>query len=221
MTKNEKIELFILYLLLVAGGFWHVLGFFQTLMRLFAAPLLIVLALFLAWKMYAVNRDKKPAFIIWSIIVLFGGFIFEAVGVKTGWIFGDYVYGDVLQPQINHVPIAIGFAWLGIQISSLGFAQWISRNRINVYVLAIITALLMVLFDVLMEPSAIYLGYWTWTDGHPPLHNYVGWLGLGLAFSLLGARLGLFQKTLPPFVRHAYIAQAIYFSLIFIKTVIV
>ncbi|MBN1482283.1 carotenoid biosynthesis protein [candidate division KSB1 bacterium] len=221
MTKNKKIEIFILYLLLVAGGFWHLLGYFQTLMRWFAAPLLIVLALFLAWKMYAVNRDKQATFFIWSMIVLLGGFIFEAIGVKTGLIFGDYVYGDVLQPQINHVPIAIGFAWFGIQISSLGFAQWISRNRLKVNVLAMITALLMVLFDVLMEPSAIYLGYWTWANGHPPLHNYFGWLGLSLAFSLLGARLGLFQKTVPPFVRHAYIAQAIYFSLIFIKTVIV
>ncbi len=219
MTKQEKIEIFVLYVLLVAGGIWHLLGWFQSLMRGFAAPLLMVLALILLWKLYTVNSGKPIRILLWGLVVLWGGFVFEAVGVKTGWIFGDYAYGDVLLPQIKGVPIAIGFAWLGIQISALGMAQWLVRKSINVYLLAVITAFLMVLFDVLMEPAAIYLGYWRWADVHPPLQNYIAWFSIALIFSFLGARLGLFNKTVPPFVRHAYIAQGIYFFLILIKTV--
>lgn len=221
MTRIEKIELFLLYLLLVAGGFWHLLGWFQSLMRWLAGPLLMVLALLLWWKLYKTNSKRIVRVFLWGVVVLVGGFLFEAIGVKTGWIFGDYAYGDVLQPQIRGVPVAIGFAWLGIQISALGMAQWLVRKSVSVYLLAVVTAFLMVLFDILMEPSAIYLGYWTWSGGHPPLQNYIGWFSIGLIFSMLGARFRLFNKTLPPFVRHAYIAQSIYFFLILIKTVMV
>ena len=220
MKKNEKIEIFILYLILAAGGLWHLLGWFQRLLRLSAAPILILLAFSLVWKMLLVNHGKLKRLLLWSGGVLVGGFLLETIGVETGWIFGHYAYGAMLQPQINGVPIAIGFAWLGIQISSLGIAQWIVKEKIDIYVLASLTAIFMVLFDVLLEPSAIYLGYWIWRDVSPPLQNYAAWFGISLLFSMVGARLRLFHKQVPPFVYHAYIAQAIYFMFVFLKSVI-
>ncbi|MBN1560127.1 carotenoid biosynthesis protein [candidate division KSB1 bacterium] len=219
MSRREKIEIFLLYLLLIAGGLWHLLGVLGRLMRWSAAPILIGLALYLAWKMRGVNRDRHRRFLLWGGMVLFGGFLFEAIGVKTGWIFGRYTYGNVLQPQLFGVPVAIGFAWLGIQISSLGLAQWIVKEKIDIYVLAMLTAIFMVLFDLLMEPAAIYLGYWKWENLLPPLQNYLGWFVIALLFSMTGARWHLFHKPLPPFVFHAYIAQALYFMLIFVKSV--
>lgn len=214
--KKTGPELILLYLLLIAGGVWHLLGWFQDLMRLTAGPLLIALAVFLFVTFLSVQA-QKPRAVLWGLLVFAGGFLFEAVGVKTGLIFGDYTYGSVLQPQITGVPLAIGFAWLGIQISSLAVAQRLLPRR-SPYLIALATALLMVAFDVFMEPAAIYLNYWTWSGGHPPLHNYLGWFGIALLFSLLGARLQLYEKRLPIFALHAYAAQLIYFVLINIKT---
>ena len=219
MARQEKIEIFILYFLLVTGGLWHLFGWFESLMRWSSGPILILLALFLLWKMIKVNRGKERRILMWAGMILGGGFLLQAIGMKTGLIFGSYLYGDILQPQIRGVPIAIGFAWLGIQISSLGVTQWIIKQKINIYLFALLTAIVMVLFDVLMEPSAIYLGYWQWTNMTPSLHNYLSWFVIATLFSMLGARLHLFHKSLPPFVFHSYIAQAIYFMLIFIKSV--
>lgn len=217
MKGRRKIELFLLYLLLTAGGVWHLLGWFQTLMRFAAAPLLMALSILLLAKMLSVHRGQTAAVVIWSLVVFVGGFLFETIGVKTGLVFGQYEYGDVLQPQIAGVPLAIGFAWLGIQISSLAVVQMFSRKLHRPYFIAGLTALLMVAFDVLMEPAAVYLGYWTWVAG-PPLHNYLGWFVISLLFSLLGARMRLFETRLPSFARHAFLAQMIYFILIFLKS---
>jgi putative membrane protein len=169
--------------------------------------------------MWLVNRGRGKRLLLWSGMVLIGGFLFEAIGVETGWIFGRYTYGKVLQPHIHNVPIAIGFAWLGIQISSLGLVQWVVKEKINIYVLAFLTAIFMVLFDLLMEPAAIYLGYWRWENLLPPLQNYLAWFGIAVLFSMVGARWHLFHKQLPPVVFHSYIAQAVYFVLIFIKSI--
>lgn len=214
--KKSHVELFLLYLLLTAGGVWHLLGWFQTVMRITAGPLLIALAIYLFVNFSGIQTQKKRAF-WWAVVVFLGGFLFEAVGVKTGLIFGDYAYGSVLQPQVAGVPLAIGFAWLGIQISSLAVAQRLLSRR-SPFMIALVTALLMVAFDVFMEPAAIHLDYWTWVGGRPPLHNYLGWFAIALLFSLLGAGLKLFEKRLPTFALHAYIAQLIYFVLINLKT---
>ena len=36
----------------------------------------------------------------------------------------------------------------------------------------------MVCFDLLMEPAAVKLDYWTWLNGHIHLRNYLVWFGL-------------------------------------------
>ncbi len=65
----------------------------------------------------------------------------EGLGVKTGKIFGHYYYGAVLSPFLWNVPLAIGFAWLSMLLSSIPLAQWICRyfrwkNRILFIIIA-------------------------------------------------------------------------------------
>jgi len=219
MKNIEKIEIALLYLILISGGLWHILETFQYLMRLFAAPILITLAVLLFLKMKKVNDKQTKSFYVWSAVVFLGGYLFELIGVITGLVFGEYQYGTIFQPQLFNVPIAMGFAWLAIQIGSLGLAQRLVGGKWNRYALAITTAVLMVCFDLVMEQAAIYLDYWSWAAGAPPLHNYLGWFGISLLFSMLGAKLDLLSKPLPTFVYHSYVAQFIYFAMIYIKKV--
>ncbi len=213
-----------LYFFLVAGGTWHVLGWFQTLMRWLAAPLLIGLALLVLW---FVSRSEDESKIPtdrmrlhgWAIFVLIVSFIIEWIGVRTGRIFGHYHYGEILQPMLYGVPLAIGFAWLCMLLTSVAVFQRLSPKALqsNAVTFASGAAVFMVLFDFIMEPAATVLNYWNWKDGLIPVQNYIAWYVISFLFVIFGRSLGLFRKKLPLIAFHAYFAQLIYFALVILK----
>ncbi len=205
-----------LYLIMGAGGLWHALGLFETAMSVIAGPLLIVLAI----AVYLVTRnalspDARTRFDLWSAFVVAAGFLVEWAGVESGLIFGTYHYGEVLQPQLFGVPLSIGFAWLLMLLSSLALAQRILPRSVegNVWIYAPVTGALMVVFDLLMEPAAVALDYWTW-GGAPPVQNYIAWFVLGTLFALAGKSASIFRTSVPIFVVHAWLAQALYFLIV-------
>ena len=99
MSKIDKIKIALLYFFLFAGGLWHFLNFFQTIMSYLAGPLLIGLSI---WLYSEIKTNDKAKFFskfdIWAIIVIIFSFFIEAIGVKTGQIFGKYNYGETLWP---------------------------------------------------------------------------------------------------------------------------
>ena len=219
--KSDRLKIGMLYLLLVAGGLWHLLGILQKVMLWLAAPILIILALLLFFDLLLVIRREngfERKYVIWCALVLSGGFVIEIIGVKTGWVFGRYEYGHVLQPTLAGVPVAIGFAWLAIQLSSLAVVKRIAEKfALKPVFMPVLTAVFMLLFDVLMEPAAVYLQYWHWTEGSIPARNYIAWFITGLFFSAAGYALGIFRIRTTVFAFHAYVAQLIYFVLVDIK----
>jgi putative membrane protein len=226
MKYSDKIKIGAVYFFLIAGGIWHILDVFQFLMSVLAGPLLIGLAVWLFVEYYVIlGKDKqknasdfKNKFIIWAIISIVFSFIAETIGVKTGKVFGAYQYGETLWPQIWGVPVAIGFAWLLMLISSTAVMQRINIIRNSSIIIKIISvALLMTFFDFMMEPAAIKLGYWTWIEIKVPLQNYIAWFILGGILAGLGYKMGLFNSKQPNLAVHMYIAQLIYFILIIFK----
>jgi len=209
-----RYKIIVLYIFFLAGGLWHILGVLQTTMRLLAAPLLIALCLLLCLEYLREHPSRK--FIFWSILVCVTCFLIELIGVKTGVIFGSYFYGETLQPAIWNIPIAIGFAWLAMLISSTVISQYLLPARFfkKPFVMASIIALLMVIFDLFMEPAATKLGYWTWESENIPLRNYLAWFAFSFILSYIGLRLGLFIKKSSSLALHAYIAQLCYFVLV-------
>ena len=207
---GERWIVFALYFLLLAGGLWHALGWFQTAMRALAGAMLAGIALLLALDMARRVEDKRR-FALWALLVLAGGFGAEAAGVATGRIFGHYSYSGLLGPKWLDVPLAIAPAWLAIQISSLAVAQRTLRRETAHRIW--LTALLMVLFDAVMEPAAVKLGYWTWAGGGVPLRNALAWGLFGLLFSACARILGLLHTRMSTLGMHAYAAQMGYFCL--------
>jgi len=209
-----RYKIIVLYIFLLAGGLWHILGVLQTTMRLLAAPLIMGLCLLLCFEHLREQRNRK--FIFWGIFVCVTCFFIELIGVKTGAIFGSYFYGKTLQPAIWNIPIAIGFAWLAMLISSAVISQYLLPARFSQkpFVMASIIAVLMVIFDLFMEPAATKLGYWTWKSENIPLRNYLAWFAFGFILSYIGLRLGLFIKKSSALALHAYIAQLCYFVLV-------
>ena len=218
---SHQIPIAALYFFLFAGGLWHVLGVFQSLMQILAAPLLIALAIIVFYITLRILSDKKIKlqFLFWAILVIVGSFVIEWLGVKTGRIFGHYAYGETLKPIFFGVPIAIGFAWLGMLLTSAAVMQRILPKFSSYHILIQATSisLLMVLFDIVMEPAAMKLGYWTWLGGSIPIRNFIAWFVISLFFALIAVPMGLFKAKLPAFVFHAYLAQFIYFGLVILK----
>lgn len=211
---QHKIKIIGIYTLLLAGGLWHLLGVLQNAMRWLAAPMIIALCLLLCAEHLHAQRNRK--FILWGAGVCIMTFMIELAGVKTGALFGSYVYGETLQPQLWKVPLAIGFAWLALLISATVVSQYLLPYPFlqKPALAALLIALLMVLFDFFMEPAATKLGYWTWNTGAIPWQNYFAWFVFGFILSYIGLRLGLFMKKASPVAAHAYFAQLGYFMLV-------
>ena len=216
----NKLKIGVLYLLLGAGGLWHLLGAFQGLMRTLASPMMLGLGVWLFWECWRVYPElKRRRLIIWSLLVIVGSFGIEWLGVQTGKIFGAYTYGQTLRPSIDGVPISIGCAWFVMLVTSGAVVQKIARKFVvkSTIQLAVCVAVLMVCFDLFMEPAAGILDYWTWVDNHIPLQNYLAWFGLGFVFAGIGIKVGLFSQPLPHIAFHFYFAQLLYFGLVDLK----
>lgn len=117
---------------------------------------------------------------VWAV-----GFGVEALGVNTGFPFGEYWYGDVLGRKLFSAPLLIGVNWLLLSYASLSFTRLLYKGALAIP----LAAFLMTIMDVLIEPVAIELGYWTWQDGMPPRQNYQAWFVVSHLTVLLIAAL--------------------------------
>ena len=217
----SKLKIGVLYLLLGAGGLWHVLDVFQGVMRILASPMMFGLGGWLFWECWRVcPQEKRRKFALWSIGVVIGSFGIEWLGVRTGKIFGAYMYGQILRPSIDGVPICIGWAWFVMLVSSVAVVQTIAPKSVvkSTIRLALCVALLMVLFDLFMEPAAGVLDYWIWMDDYIPLRNYLAWFGLSFIFAIIGINADLFSQPSPRIAFHFYFAQLVYFGLVDLKS---
>lgn len=123
----------------------------------------------------------------WAL-TMFLGFGIEVMGVATGWLFGDYSYGDGLGPKALEVPLLMGVLWwlllLGTHHWSERILAWRGRP-VSPFSRAALAATLMTALDGAIEPVAIRAGWWTWHEGHIPWTNYATWWVASLALGWL------------------------------------
>lgn len=136
---------------------------------------------------FVLRHADAPKPWVYGMIALLS-FAIEAIGIATGWPFGEYQYITALGPQIVRAPILIGLLWLLLLGGALYWMHQITRNLV---LQAIGAALLMTGIDVLIEPVAIDLQYWTWYGKQVPYSNYLGWFGTALV-------LAVFANTFDP-----------------------
>lgn len=164
----------------------------------------------------------EHSFRIWLffIVCFITGMAVEMVGTNTGFLFGDYQYGDVLGPSINHVPWIIGMNWVLVIYGCGSTMQVILQkwgtsiglsDRMTVFSLVIDGALLAVVFDWIMEPVAIELDYWSWS-GAIPFFNYLCWFLISIPLLIL---FSLVRPAVPnKFAFNLFLIQALFFLLL-------
>jgi putative membrane protein len=136
------------------------------------------------------RNDKNKVF--WGFLgfAFFIGMISEWIGVHTGMLFGDYNYGKNLGIKVFDVPLVIGINWAMLTVVSSSVVSRIASNDLTKIVLS---AILMTLFDALMEPVAIRSDFWSWDSGVIPFYNYVSWFLISLILQVVYFRFKLVE----------------------------
>lgn len=116
--------------------------------------------------------DRSLKFLLAILFAFTLGYFVEVAGVATGVLFGEYRYGSPLGWKYLDVPLMIGVNWFVLSFASLGIVSKLS-NSLPIKVL--LSSILMVALDFLIEPVAISLDFWTWTNVSVPIQNYVMW----------------------------------------------
>lgn len=129
-----------------------------------------------------ISFHKKKDFIFFISLFLIGiaGFFLEVLGVNTGYIFGNYLYGPTLGYQIFNTPLMMAVNWAMTVYLSRQLAFTMVKEPIAH---SLVAAILMLLMDLFLEPFAIETGMWAWSGGSIPTQNYVAWFVFGFIFN--------------------------------------
>lgn len=204
---NNK-EIIFLYIIFFVGIIGHLYNPLHNLM-LSLTPVTLVLTGFIV--VFYSYKTSTNIFLLWAILTYIITFILEVVGVKTGFIFGEYNYGSTLGIKLLDVPLIIGFNWLLVILGSISIARLITDS---IFLSSLIAAFIALVFDLILEPIAIKLDYWTWADGIIPLQNYVAWFSIAL-FSALA--FGYFKVTVRSKISlHYILVQFLFFMILLI-----
>ena len=134
--------------------------------------------------------EHPPKFYFFLAFAFLIGMTAEWIGVHTGYLFGDYAYGENLGVLLFDVPLIIGVNWAMLVIIS---ASVVSFLKINWLLQAILASFAMLLLDIFIEPVAVVSDYWTW-EGDIPIFNYVTWFIITLILQIVYFRFKLAEE---------------------------
>jgi putative membrane protein len=192
VTPERNLRLLIAKILIMALYVVGIIGlsipeYRDLFLRLTPVQLLTSLFLILAF-----HRGWSDAFPIFAAAAFWIGFGAEVIGIHTGYLFGDYVYGPTLGPMLWEVPIIIGVNWF-----ILAYCTGIVFSKIsNDYYAAFLGATAMTALDYIMEPVAVVLDMWYWKFEVIPVSNFVGWFGIAFVIHFI-FRKANFEKSNP------------------------
>jgi putative membrane protein len=170
-----KILVAALYLVGVIG--LSLPAFREYFLLLTPAQLLLTLILLLGF-----HKGWNDAFPIFATLAFWIGFGSELIGIHTGYIFGDYVYGPTLGPMLWEVPIIIGINWFVLVYSTGAVFNKVTDND---YLAATLGATAMLVLDYIMEPVAVALDMWYWKFDVIPAENYITWFVVAFFIHLI------------------------------------
>ena len=204
--EKGNIGLPVLVVIYLVGAAGILTGFGNFLLPL--SPLIILTSVTILWYYY---RGSIKIFGFGLMAAFFIGFGAEYVGIHTGLIFGDYEYGPNLRPLIAGVPVVIGLNWF---LVTYGAWSLIKLCKINPWLTILSSALLATALDLLIEPVAMKVGFWSWEGGQIPLSNYIGWFFISLIILLIFKSLRL--KPHMPSGALVFALQVFFFGLLLI-----
>lgn len=198
----------VLTILYIVGIIGHSISFLFPFMILLTPYTLLLSGIIVLLKL---NGNSNVNLFAWCTVTFLVTYITEVIGVKTGLIFGEYQYGEVLGFKLLEVPLIIGFNWVFV---ILGLINLVDDSKLHFIAKAFIVALGAVFFDYFLEPIAINFGYWSWTNIDVPIRNYAAWFLLAFIFTFLShiMKVKIVGKT----AAYYFLVQLIFFIILII-----
>ncbi|MFW5821162.1 MAG: carotenoid biosynthesis protein, partial [Bacteroidota bacterium] len=173
-----RLSIILLLILFPSGFIFHNISFTKEYVLSMTDIFLLAvnsLVFYFVWK-----ASPSIRLMIWSISAFLITFLLEYAGVETGKVFGNYHYGETMFLQLGKVPVVIAFNWTILILATYS----ISNKLVNKpWIIPVISSVLIVIFDYIMEPVAMYLDYWQWENNTIPLQNYIAWFIISLVFA--------------------------------------
>jgi putative membrane protein len=156
------------------------------------------------------QKPKKVKHLLVFSVILIAGFLVEVIGVSTGIIFGGYSYTNVLGFQLFNTPIILGFNWAMLVYMAYVI---VDKLKINEWQKVVLSAVILVIYDLVLEPFAIFYGLWNWDAINPPLQNYIAWFVISILFMLLVRSSKI--KITNPVAIPLFLIQFLFFSVLY------
>lgn len=202
----NKVQRFLIIFYLIGT-----LGFMLPFTRSFfiqLIPLALLLNVFLLVYFHKPQRLQNYAIMILVAVL---GFAIEVVGVKTGVLFGNYYYGTALGPKLMGVPLLIGVNWFFLTYAATLIAGKMVGNTVLRIILA---SSMVVVYDFVMEPVAVYTGMWYWTGGKIPMQNYLMWFITAAFFVFLFSKFAKGSRN--PLALPILVLQFLFFTALYL-----
>ena len=165
-------------------GYWPYLVEFTWFQMLLTAAALI-------WYHGYEKPEQRRNFLAFFAASALIGYFIEVLGVNTGKVFGVYTYGEVLGIKWLETPLMIGVNWF---LVSFVVNQVLNRRDWPMWIHTFLAAAVITALDVLIEPTAIATGMWSWENDVVPMQNYIAWFGVSLMISALYKVLGPYEN---------------------------
>lgn len=203
-VKAKLIPYFPIVLLIFhAVGFYL---FYNSPENVILTPLNLILCGFLVFL-----SESRSLTALAFVVIFILGFLVELIGIKTGLLFGNYQYTDVLSQRVFGVPIIIGVNWFVIVVSS---AALYFNLKLALLLKALLAGLSATLLDFIIEPVAIKYKFWIWENDTVPFYNYFCWFVFSTAFAYLYLRLADKQNRTAFFLYFMWVAFFIALNLL-------
>ncbi|MBL6962780.1 MAG: carotenoid biosynthesis protein [Bacteroidetes bacterium] len=178
-VENNKKYLFSIYIIFFVTGTVGMLtpalsSQFQKL-----TPLALLLSFLFLLIYHRGQYNYKSALVF--IFIFIAGFAIEILGVKHGFIFGHYMYGNNLGIKIWETPVLIGMSWLILTYTT---ASLFENVNIHLGFKTFFAAAIMLIYDMFLEQLAPTLDMWHWKDEIIPLQNFIAWFIIAFIFQL-------------------------------------
>lgn len=122
--------------------------------------------------------DRRAAFGVLALVTY--TYAVEVVGVLTGVPYGEFVYGVSLGPMFAGVPLALPVFFIPLVINAYLLCVLLLDERASSrYVRLVVVTAAVVAMDIVLDPGAVALGFWSFESGgfyDVPASNYAGWM---------------------------------------------
>ena len=116
----------------------------------------------------------------WIGVLIAYTYAIELIGVATGWPYGTFEYTVDLGPMLGGVPMALPVFFIPLVVNAYLLCLLLLGSRASNGWLRLATVIAAVVaMDVVLDPGAVALGFWSFGGGSfygVPLSNYAGWV---------------------------------------------